>query len=142
MALKVYDPKNVAVVFNGVPISGYAAGSFVSVEYNVDAFSLVVGTDGESTRAKSNNRSARVTITLLQTSASNDAISAFHNLDLLSPSGAGIGPLLISDKNGRTLFLAEKAWVVKFPTSEYSDTDASRAWMFETDSLNATIGGN
>ena len=61
MGLHNYDPANVKLVAGPVLVEGYAEGSMVNVESNADLFTLQTGSDGESTRSKSNNRSARVT---------------------------------------------------------------------------------
>ena len=57
MAVSTYNPDEVAIVFAGIPISGFADGTFLSVEQNEDSFTMQVGTDGEACRSKSNNRS-------------------------------------------------------------------------------------
>ena len=142
MPLRTYDPSQVIIVFSGIPISGFADGSFLTVEQNEDSFVLQVGTDGEGTRSKTNNRSGRVTFTLMQSSLANDLLQAQHTLDLLSPSGDGIGPLLIKDNSGRSLFSAEKAWIVRAPTGEFGREATSREWIVESDDLNQSHGGN
>jgi len=86
MALKTYDPAQVTIIFAGIPISGFAEGTFVSVERNEDSWALQVGADGEATRAKSNNKSGRVTLTLIQSSFSNDALSAVMAVDENTPA--------------------------------------------------------
>jgi len=143
MALRVYDASQVAVIFGPVgPISGFADGAFVSVEQNEDSFTLQMGTDGEGTRSKSNNRSGRVTITLMQSSQSNILLSSVHTLDINSPNGDGIGPLLIADRSGSSLYEAEKAWIVKPPAAEFDREATSREWILETDNLVQIHGGN
>lgn len=142
MTLRTYDPKEVSVIF-GAPIKGFADGTFVSVEYNEDFFTMQIGADGDAIRAKSNNSSARVTITLLQSSESNDILSATLNLDRLSPSGDGILPFLLKDNTGRTLMTAEKMWITKPPTVAYGREGETREWVLETDNmLPSNIGGN
>ena len=142
MPLRTYDPSQVTIVFAGIPISGFADGTFLSVEQNEDSFTLQIGTDGEGTRSKSNNRSGRVTLTLMQSSLANDLLASLHSVDLSSPGGDGIGPLLVKDNSGRSLFTAEKAWIVKPPTGEFGREATSREWIIETDHLIQTHGGN
>lgn len=142
MALLNYDASQVLMIMAGIPVQGLADGTFVSAAFNEDGFTLTVGTDGEGTRAKTNNRSGRVTFTLMQSSSSNDLLSALHNLDLNSPNGDGIGPLLIKDRSGRTLITAESAWIVKHPDAEYAREASTREWIVETDELIASQGGN
>lgn len=139
MAL-TYDFKQVVVIFNGFQIQGYAEGAEVSIEYNEDMFTLQVGADGPGTRSKSNNESGRVTLPLMQSSPSNDVLSAFADADRLS--NAGTGPLLIKDVSGRSLFTAEQAWIVKKPAANYGNEASAREWILETDVLIASLGGN
>ncbi len=142
MTLYTFDAKSVGVIFGGAPLSGFADGTFVSIEQNEDSFSLQVGTDGDACRSKSNNQSARVTVTLQQSSASNDVLSALFNTDILSPSGDGIFPLMVKDNTGRSILAAEKAWIVKPPTSTFAREAENREWVFETDAMIHNVGGN
>jgi hypothetical protein len=141
MALKKYDPKAVSVIFGG-PITGFADGTFVNVAFNEDLFNLVIGADGEACRSKTNNLSARITITLLQSSASNTFLSAAHNVDLNSPLGDGIVPFFLKDLSGDTIMAAENAWVVKPADTEYAREPGSREWTIETDNMQFNVGGN
>lgn len=142
--LKTYDAAQVAMVFSGIPILGIAEGTFVSCERNEDSFTLYTGASGEAARAKTNNRSGRITFTLMQTSATNDLLSAVANIDENSPSGDGIGPFLMKDLTGRTIVAAEKAWIVKQPTTNFAgEASENREWVLETDELLfLLVGGN
>lgn len=142
MALSTYDPGQVDVILAGIPIDGFADGTFISAEQDEDSFSLTIGSSGEGARAKSRNESATITFTLLQTSSSNDALSALHNTDILSPNGDGIGPLLIKDNSGRTLISAQTAWIQKPPVAEYAREISNREWTIRTDKLLQFHGGN
>lgn len=142
MALSTYDPSQVAIVFAGIPITGFADGTFLNVEQNEDSFTLQVGTDGDGCRSKSNNRSGRVTFTLGQWSACNDLLSALHNLDVNTPNGDGIGPLLIKDLSGTSMYIAEKAWITKPPAAGFGREAESREWIIETLDLEQHHGSN
>ncbi len=140
MAVKTYNPADVALVVAGVPISGYADGSFIVVSRDNPSFTNGTGSDGEGWRAKSNDRSGTCTITLLQTSEGNDALSALVALDELS--GAGIGPLLVKDNSGRSVYSAETCWVEKPADAEFAREQSDREWVIKTDSLNTFAGGH
>jgi hypothetical protein len=142
MAAKVYDAKSVIITFGPILVSGFADGTFVSVDQNEDSFTLQMGTDGEGTRSKSNNKSHTITFTLMQSSDSNDLLSAQHNLDLATPNGDGIGPLFVKDLLGRATYLAETAWIRKPPTAEFGREAGPREWTLETDNLVRLDGGN
>ena len=147
MAVRSYDAKRVVVAFAGIPLRGFADGTFINAEYNEDLYALKVGADGEATRSRNNNNSGRVTLTLLATSPSNAALSSLFNLDLFTPGAVGTGPLLIKDRSGSTIVSAETAWIVKPPAMEFAREASEREWILETDNLlffagsNSTIGG-
>jgi len=135
-----YDPSQVSVIFGGQPITGFADGTFVQLERDEDAYALSIGIDGEGTRAKSNNKSGKATLTLQQSSPSNDYLTGIAKLDELR--NAGVLPLLIKDNSGRTLAMAEKAYIVKLPASEFSREVSEREWIIQTDRLELFVGGN
>jgi hypothetical protein len=140
MGVKTYDPKQVAVIVGGKILHGFGDGTFIVAERNEQAFNLKVGVDGEGTRAKSNNKSGKVTLTLMQSSGSNDDLSAFAVADELSNSGAV--PLLIQDHSGRTLCTALTAWIQKYANAEFAKEVSTRSWVLETDELVIFDGGN
>lgn len=139
--VKTFDPKNVIIVFGGVPLTGYSPNTFISVAAAGDRFSKVVGADGETARGKSNDYTHEVTLTLMQTSLSNDYLSGIMALDKLSNSG--ILPLSVLDKSGSTLFFWDQAWVKKPPNWDGQKEVGERAWVFDTGQvIEENIGGN
>lgn len=140
MALKNYDPKQITTIVGGKIISGFADGTFVKAERNEQAFNLKVGVDGEGTRAKNNNRSGKFTITLMQSSSSNDVLSAFALADEFS--GGGAVPVLLRDALGTTLCTALTAWVQKIADPENAKEVSTRTWVLETDEMLMFVGGN
>jgi hypothetical protein len=140
MSVKTYNPAQVQCIVAGIPISGYADGTFITCGRDNDAFSSGSGSDGEGWRAKSNDRTGTLTLTLLQTSESNDALSALAIADELS--GDGVGPLMLKDGSGRTLFAAETCWIAKTADVEFAREVTGREWMIKTDALEVFVGGN
>lgn len=140
--MKVYDPTEVTVSFAGIVIGGYADGEFVRVEQESDDFSDVVGTDGEVSRSKTSDRRATVTFMLMQTSESNDLLSAISNLDRDTPGGAGVGALLIRDRQGRALYRSAEAWIQKPPDVSFDRAPTNREWTIRCAKLERTDGGN
>ncbi len=143
MTVKIYDSNQVSIMFAGRPISGgYADGEFVRVEFSNDGFTKVIGTDGEVTRSKSNDQSARVTISLMQSADANNILSALFNLDVLTPNGAGVAPIYIRDRSGLSLYEGESAWIVKMPDSSFDKGPTARQWLIDVANLKAFVGGN
>lgn len=140
MAFYKYNSADVTIIVNGIIISGFADGTFVTVERDEDAFTKQVGTDGEVTRSKSNNKTGSVTITLMQSSASNGDLTVMHALDELT--GNGVGPFLMRDGSGNSKYAAENAWIRKYPSAEYGREATGREWVIDVDKLNVAEAGN
>jgi hypothetical protein len=137
-----YDPSSVIVTFGELRIQGFSDGTSVKVERSEDRYSMKVGLDGEGGRARNNNRSATIEITLLQTSASNAALSNKARLDEDSPVPLAPEPMMIKDLLGNTLHSAQNAWIQKTPSSEFAKEVGERVWVFATTSLRYFDGGN
>ncbi len=140
MTVKNIDPAKVRVTFAGSPIQGFADGTYIDASRRNPTWSLVVGADGEAARSKSNDKSGTVVITLLQSSASNDVLSARAILDELS--GNGVSPLLIQDLFGTTLIQEETAFVQQPASVTLSKEVEGREWTLLCSRLNIHVGGS
>lgn len=140
MALKTYDPASVVVSVGGVPMSGYADGTFVSVDRDEDAFTKVTGADGNTTRVKTNNRSGSLTLTLMQSSPSNDVLSGFAQLD--EALNAGVVPVLIKDLSGTSTYFSATGWIRKYATSDFGKEINNREWIIDLADLDVFVGSN
>lgn len=138
--MKTYDFKQVSCVLGPSPLTGFADGDGMTVEYESNLFNLTVGADGESTRAKTNNRSAKIMIRLQKTSPANDILNEYYQADKLS--NGGVFPLLIKDNNGTELHGAEQCWIEKEPNAPFGAESPVREWTLRTDNLNSIFGGN
>jgi hypothetical protein len=137
-----YDFDQVTVALGPILVDGFQDGEGVSIEPGAETFTMVVGTDGKVTRSKTLNRTAKVNISLLQSSASNDALSVLHILDRDAPNGAGIVPLYIRDKSGRALYTAAAAWIEAAPTVSFDREATPRVWVIACSKLERVDGGN
>lgn len=140
MSVKTYNPADVQLVIAGILVSGYADGTFIAIGRDNPSFTSGTGADGEGWRAKSNDKSGTCTLTLLQTSLSNDGLSALNALD--EASGDGVGPLLLKDNSGRSLYSAETVWLEKPADAEFAREQSDREWVVKTDKLNVFVGGH
>ena len=142
MGFKVYDADQVAISIAGIPITGgFADGEFLRIERETEAFSDVVGTDGEVTRSKSNDNRATATIILMQTADANDLLTALHSNDKRTPGGAGVGRFLVEDLNGRSLYDAAKSWILTSPDASFDREATSREWQVRLAKLEDFTGG-
>lgn len=140
MSVRTYDAKDVSIILGGVPITGYADGTFVSVERDEDAFTKVVGADGDTSRARSNHNGGMVTITLMQTSPSNKVLEDLATLDELT--NAGIVPIMVKDNSGLSLYSSDTAWIKKRATSNFGKEIDNREWIVDVADLIMLNAGN
>ena len=140
MSTKDYDPNGV-VISLGPPIGegatlvieGFADGTFITVNRNNPNWSLMSGASGETARAKSNDRTGTVELTLMQSSASNNILSAFLSADELSNSGKF--SFYMEDASSKTVISASEMWVQQAPTVEFGKELGDRVWTLETGQL-------
>lgn len=140
MSVFTYDPKQYTTIIGGNIITGFSDDDFVEIEREEDAWTKKVGVDGEVTRAKSNNRSGHIILRVMQSSASNDALSALALLDEASNTGAVPG--LAKDGSGRSAFATDTCWIRKFPKTVWKRGVAFWEWTIDTGALDIFIGGN
>lgn len=145
MLLATYNPSELIVVLLGVPVQGYADGTFVKIEYDEDLFSLQVGAGGDGVRTLNQNRAGKITVTLLQGSPTNLALQLKADLDApldrTKPAGKGTGPCTVTDLNGTILASCETGWVMKIPGAEYGKEAGTREWVIQTHELSVKHGG-
>lgn len=140
--MKTYDPKLHHCVFAGHFIQGYGDGTFIAFSKAAPPFSTKVGVGGNVTRSRNHNRSGTVTITLMQTSESNDRLTEIHKADLAAPNGAGVGSFTMQDIGGTTIFTAAKAWIEADPDATFEAEAGTRDWVIAYELLDATHGSN
>lgn len=145
-----YSFKNVTCAFGPIIMDGYQAGEGISVSQNADAYSLEMGIDGKGTRSQILNRSARITVNLSQSSATNDLLSEVHLAGVTGQdsngveigSGGDVAPFLINDRGGRTKLAAAESWIARAPDLTLDQPSTVRAWLFDVPFLDVFHGGN
>jgi hypothetical protein len=118
------------MVFMGIGVStGFAEDDFLDVEPEGETFPHKTGADGEVTRYRNPGAAVnKLTLKLMQTSIANSLLSALAILDESTAGGAGIGPMLIQDLGGTTLFLAQYCWISKRPKRTFGKEPKTREW--------------
>jgi hypothetical protein len=125
-----YDPKKVIITLGGVPIGGYADGTFVQVDPNSETWTKKVGADGEVARGLSNDNTHTIQITLMQTSLSNKYLRTVFNADKLT--GLGMLPLSITDLNTMDVYFWPQAWVSTDPSTGRAKETTDAQWTIHT----------
>lgn len=137
---RTYSPGDVVVIVNDIILSGFTDTSIITVEPNVQSFSKYVSTDGLVTRVRSSDRTASCTITLKQTSPSNDVLTELLNDDL--NAGDQVFPFSLSDNFGATLISSETAWIQGWPSTALGSEVNERSWVIDLAKTNWFVGGN
>lgn len=124
MARKTYDPNKVSVTVNLVPISGFADGEMIVVEYETDENSKHIGTGGEGRFIKSHDRSGTINIRLADYSTSNAALQLVRDLDVEVP-------ITVTDKTSNAdLFFTSGAKCQKLPNFVKGAKAQMNEWPF------------
>lgn len=137
--LEHYDPQDYSVTFNGIPIEGFDGDDFIDIEFDSEGYQDDVGADGHVVRYKSCDQRASITFTLMATSPSNKLLSAMYNADIKAPNGIGVGPILIRNTQGATVFMGTQAWIQKMPKSTLGPKLGSREWKIRVAKLEAFL---
>lgn len=141
---KNYDPDGIIVTVNAIPVQGFAPGTFVRVERDEDTFTEQVGAGGDVVRVRNRNRMGKVTITLLQSSPTNDQLSLMHRADELTAPGVvstGVGQVMVKELNGATVAGGANAWVRKPPQIEFGAEASNREWVIQVADMDMFVGG-
>lgn len=140
MTMPTVNAKNIIITLAGVRIEGFADGDFLNIEHE-DSYADVVGSDGLVARSASNDGRATITLTLLQTSPSNDFLDALHTADINAPNGAGVGPFTMSDLFGRSEAFAPETWIQKKPSVVFGREVGDREWVLRCAKLTTKVYG-
>ena len=119
---------------------GRAKGDWLSVVRDSEAFTKLMGLDGEGLYVAIGDESATINVTLLQSSDLNDILSALHIADKAAPGGLLL-PLTFVEANGRTAYAAAGARIAKVADGVWSDGGTVRTWTLITTRLYAFVGG-
>jgi hypothetical protein len=125
-----YDPKKVIITLGGVPIGGYADGTFVQIDPNGETWTKKVGADGEVARALSNDNTHTIQITLMQTSLSNAYLRTVMNADKLT--GLGMLPLSFTDLHSGEAHFWPQAWISTEPPTGRAKETTDVQWTIQT----------
>ncbi|MCK9604727.1 MAG: DUF3277 family protein [Candidatus Omnitrophica bacterium] len=141
---KNYDSNAVDLVICAVPITDGRAENFVKITATEDAFGTEVSADGEVTRFATHNDVADVEVTLKRSSKHNQQLAAIFAADRLSTAGAGVGVLLVKDRNGASVFASDKCWIKKLPDWQSGKAVGDVTWQLQCviKPLGAIPGGN
>ena len=127
MGLKSYNLAHCTILCDGVPMGGFADGDAVTVEYESEIWSDVVGADGEVTRSALNDRRASITFHLKDTSDLNAFFRA--KVQLARTVGAGdVFSFFLKDLGLKETVTAREVWVKTDAGTSKAQESGNREW--------------
>ena len=136
---RTFSSSELIVTLGSDRLTGWIDGEYLTVAYDSDFYNFSNGADGEVARVKNEKRMATITARFLQTSASNDVLSAYLLEDLLTNSPQ---PLVIKDLNGNTILTSAQTTVMKPSDISYGVDATAREWTLKAATLIGFVGGN
>lgn len=144
--LSSYSPYDVSVIITrgnlSHTVTGFAEDSFITVAQAMARWDLYTGGDNTNTRIHKNNTSATISLSLQQTSASNDIMTLLHKSDVASRDSSGLFTVFIRDNSGRSFFHAEQAYIAVVPSATFGTTMQTREWEIHAVVVDTYLGGN
>ena len=139
MNTSTYDPAALLIVFKGLTITGFSDESVVKIARNETTWKLKSGTTGEQVRTRNRNRSGYVELSIMQSSPTNDFLSAILASDELL--GDGLGACMVRDNLGTTLVEGDGCYLEGWPESEFTNDAKARVWRVIIPDMNMFVGG-
>jgi hypothetical protein len=138
MKQKSFDANQLSVVFGVTPITGFAKDTSLTIETENPQYHHNTDLHGNATRYRINDTSAKITLTLTQSSSSNTLLSNYVELDRQNDSG--VFPIFIKDANSTTLFTSTSAYIMQVPSNEYGEDGKTREWVLMASGVSHYIG--
>jgi hypothetical protein len=135
-----HNPKKIVVIWRGILFGGFMDGSFVKVTPQEDAATKHVGADGKATVCLNPNKGADVSVTLTQSSPTNDILSSL--VPDADSNSLPSGEFVMKDLNGTTICHAEIAWLKRAPETGFGQEVEGREWMLDCEAMTIHVGGN
>lgn len=118
-----YSPKDVILIIAGYQVTGWEK---ISISRTRKSFTTIPGIRGKNTRTVSRDTSATLSVSILQTSQSNEVLNYIHELDI--DESTGRLPVTLKDMSGKSVFSSDQAYITGYPFVAYSGQFEYRAW--------------
>lgn len=138
-----YSPSDVSVTFAGINISGFSDKDVVKIKRESPLYSSRRAMDGTVEVTQQRYSRWSVTISLAQSSPSNDFLFAVQQF--FAENRVMVMeylPLIIKDNSGTTFFFAKDVWIEEVPEIAFKDTLETREWALMCNNVVCNIGGN
>lgn len=136
--VNTYSPKDLILTIGGYTVTGWEK---INISRRTKSFQTVPGIRGKHTRTASQDTSATLSFTLLQTTQSNDVLSAIQEQDNINKTGRL--SITLKDISGTSIFSSDEGYLTSYPAVSYSGTFEYRTWeIFLQRTSSYIIAGN
>ena len=144
MTTQVWSAADHSLNFAGIEMDADAIGpdSFFEVEQIAPDYKLRMGIGGGATRSQIKKPAVKVTVHLRQCASVNTLLSAFLNLDRVTPGGIGIAPLAAKDLNGNYVLEDTEAFIEGAPPWKVGAEEGDVDWVIICCGPNQLTGGH
>lgn len=138
------DSIDIIISVKGVThkVSGFGENSVVSVERARESSRAYLGADNSAVRVFDPNKSGTITLTLNQSSSTNDLLTQIQRNDNENRDSSWLFAVLIKDNSGRSFYDAKQCYISQIPSSDFSTDITERVWVINAFNLEQHIGGN
>jgi hypothetical protein len=140
MTIASYSPDGVNCLAFGIPLDGFADGTFITIGKDRVPFGSTETADGQVARLYTNSQTYTISLTLHRGSTSNDVLTKLWQLDEISQRGKF--PLFIKDLSGTDLFFSTNTWIEGIPNMVQSTNFDTRTWILRSSQAVINIGSN
>lgn len=144
--LGTYSPEDITVVLSNDnfshTVSGMADGSFLTITRVVPAATLYTGADASSARVLRRVKNLDITLTLHQSSESNDVLSQLQRLDEEAHNNDHLFAITIKDGMGRSIYSSNQCFIGTIADGEFATDLSTRPWVLHSVGSDTFTGGN
>lgn len=141
-----YSPESVVVVISNNKFShtvnGFIDGTFINITRVIPHATLYTGADASNVRVVRGVKNCDVTMTLHQSSESNDVLSQLLIMDEETRSGEDIFAITVKDLSGRTVASSSAVFIGTSPDIGFGTDVSERAWVLHAINMQVFEGGN
>lgn len=146
--LATYAPDEVVVIISqkssglSEKVMGFMEDSFITIARMNESWTHTTGADNLATRTYSANSSGTITLSIMQSSNSNDVLTALWERDNNLKNNKGLFSITVKDASGRSVYYSPEAYIGKIPDSAFGSGVSGRDWVVNCTNLKHYIGGN
>lgn len=140
MTIASYSPEDINCLAFGIPLGGFADGTFITISKDKVPYGATETADGQVARLYTNSQTYTISLTFHRGSTSNDILTKLWQLDEFSQVGKF--PLFIRDLSGTDLFFSTNTWIEGIPNMVQSTNFDTRTWILRSSQAVINVGSN